>query len=86
MTWRRRQAPARRLGAPTSTVAIVRISDGVPPVGVWLPGLPESSVVTRPGAVRWIVARRILWAWIFTIPAAALISTLIYLLARALGL
>jgi PiT family inorganic phosphate transporter len=44
------------------------------------------GMVTRPGAVRWAVARRILWGWIFTIPAAAAISALTYLIARALGI
>jgi PiT family inorganic phosphate transporter len=44
------------------------------------------GVVTRPGAVRWAVARRILWAWLFTIPASAVISALAYLAARAGGL
>lgn len=37
----------------------------------------------RVSAVRWGVAGRIVWAWILTIPCAALISALTYLLARA---
>jgi PiT family inorganic phosphate transporter len=41
--------------------------------------------VTRPGAVRWGVASRILWAWVFTIPASAAISAITYFLARACG-
>jgi PiT family inorganic phosphate transporter len=36
-------------------------------------------------AVRWGVASRIVWAWILTVPAAALISGVTYLLATALG-
>jgi PiT family inorganic phosphate transporter len=36
----------------------------------------------RLSAVRWNVTARIVWAWIFTIPAAAVIAALIYLLAR----
>src|SRR5215216_5264627 len=40
---------------------------------------------TRPrfSAVRWGVARRIVWAWIFTIPASALLAALAALLVRA---
>jgi PiT family inorganic phosphate transporter len=40
---------------------------------------------SSPGKVRWGVASRIVWAWIFTIPAAAAISAVTYYLARALG-
>jgi PiT family inorganic phosphate transporter len=36
-------------------------------------------------AVRWGVAGRIVWAWILTVPGAALISAAAYLLAVALG-
>lgn len=32
------------------------------------------------GTVRWLVAGRIIWAWILTIPAAALISAVAYLI------
>jgi PiT family inorganic phosphate transporter len=35
---------------------------------------------TRLSAVRWGVARRIVWAWILTIPLSALMSSLTYLL------
>jgi inorganic phosphate transporter, PiT family len=44
------------------------------------------GAVARPAAVRWAVARRILWAWIFTIPASAVIAALTYYLARAAGI
>ena len=36
----------------------------------------------RLSAVRWTVTTRIVWAWIFTIPAAGIIAVLIYLLTR----
>ena len=36
-------------------------------------------------AVRWGVAGRIVWAWILTVPGAALLSAVGYLLAVALG-
>ena len=38
--------------------------------------------VNRLSAVRWNVTLRIVWAWVLTIPCAALISALIYYLAR----
>ncbi|HEY5282739.1 MAG TPA: inorganic phosphate transporter, partial [Polyangia bacterium] len=40
---------------------------------------------SSPGKVRWGVAGRIVWAWIFTIPASAAISAIAYYIARALG-
>ena len=41
--------------------------------------------VSNRGKVRWGLASRIVWAWIFTIPASAAISAATYYLARALG-
>jgi PiT family inorganic phosphate transporter len=38
--------------------------------------------VNRKSAVRWNVTLRIVWAWIFTIPCAALISGFAYTLAK----
>lgn len=38
----------------------------------------------RFSAIRWGVATRIVWAWIFTIPAAASVAALSYFAARAL--
>ena len=38
------------------------------------------GAVKRLSAVRWGVTTRILYAWIFTLPGAALLSSLIYLL------
>ena len=36
----------------------------------------------RTSAVRWGVARRIVWAWVFTIPAAGLVAVAFYWLSR----
>jgi PiT family inorganic phosphate transporter len=36
------------------------------------------GATTRLSAVRWGVARRIVWAWILTIPASAAVSASVY--------
>jgi PiT family inorganic phosphate transporter len=41
--------------------------------------------VTKASGIRWAVATRIVWAWIFTIPAAATVGALGVVAARALG-
>ena len=38
------------------------------------------GAIKRLSAVRWGVTRRILYAWLFTLPGAAILSTVIYLL------
>ena len=40
----------------------------------------------RLSAVRWGVARRIVWAWVLTIPASAVIAALSFYLLDAIGL
>jgi inorganic phosphate transporter, PiT family len=64
---------ATLLGIPVSTTHT--ITGGIVGVG---------SLLNR-GKVRWGVAGRIVWAWVFTIPAAAAISAVTYFIAHALG-
>jgi inorganic phosphate transporter, PiT family len=67
-------AMATFLGVPVSTTHTITGSI----VGV-------GSAERRISAVRWGVAGRIIWAWIFTIPAAALIAILSYAVIRAIS-
>jgi PiT family inorganic phosphate transporter len=64
---------ATMLGVPVSTTHV--ITGGIVGVGA----------VTNAGAVRWRVAVRVLWAWLFTIQTAAILSALAMLSARAMG-
>jgi len=41
--------------------------------------------VTKARGIRWAVATRIVWAWVFTIPAAATVGALAVYVARTLG-
>jgi inorganic phosphate transporter, PiT family len=67
-------AMATFLGVPVSTTHT--ITGAIVGVG---------SSERRISAVRWGVAGRIIWAWIFTIPAAALIAVLSYAVIRAIS-
>jgi inorganic phosphate transporter, PiT family len=65
---------ATQLGVPVSTTHT--ITGAIVGVGS----------VSNPGRLRWGVASRILWAWVFTIPASALVAAASYFAARSLGL
>src|SRR2546423_14032539 len=63
-------------------------------IGTALTGIPVSTTHTITGAivgvgatqrlsaVRWGIARRIVWAWILTIPASATVAALIFYLIK----
>ncbi|HEX2679070.1 MAG TPA: anion permease [Polyangiales bacterium] len=65
---------ATALGIPVSTTHT--ITGAIVGVGA----------VNKPGSVRWGVAARIIWAWVFTIPASAIIATGMYYVLRSLGM
>src|SRR3989442_6032768 len=76
--------PVHRFSVETAAAAVI--------IGSSLLGIPVSTThcvsgsimgsgaTQRLSAVRWGVARRIIWAWIITIPAAAIIAGLSYIL------
>ncbi len=64
---------ASLLGVPVSTTHT--ITGAITGVGT----------TVRDSAVRWRLATRIVWAWIFTIPASALIALVCHALIRALA-
>jgi PiT family inorganic phosphate transporter len=43
-----------------------------------------AGAVKRVSAVRWGVGRRIVWAWIITIPASAAVAAIATLIIKAL--
>jgi PiT family inorganic phosphate transporter len=65
---------ATSLGVPVSTTHTITGS------------IMGAGSVRKLSAVRWGVAGRIIWAWVLTVPGAALISALTYLAAVSLGL
>ncbi len=64
---------ATGLGIPVSTTHT--ITGAITGVGV----------ITRPSSVRWATASRILWAWVLTIPASAVVASLSWWLLRGLA-
>ncbi|HVY40933.1 MAG TPA: inorganic phosphate transporter [Polyangia bacterium] len=64
---------ATMLGIPVSTTHV--ITGGIVGVGA----------VTHLGGVRWRIAVRVVWAWLFTIQCAALLAAAAMLIERALG-
>ena len=71
-------------------------SAGLTIIGATMGGIPVSTTHTITGAiigvgsikeflaVRWGVAKNILWAWVLTIPLSALFAMLTYLIATGI--
>ncbi len=74
--------PVHGFSVETSAAAVI--------IGSSLAGIPVSTthcvsgsvigsgITTAVSAVKWGVARRIIWAWVITIPASALVAGLVY--------
>ncbi|HEY6084846.1 MAG TPA: inorganic phosphate transporter, partial [Nitrospira sp.] len=81
--------PVHGFAAETGAAAVLMVTAHI--------GLPVSTTHTitssvmgvgaikRLSAVRWGVTRRILYAWVFTLPGAALLASVIYLLGTRIG-
>jgi inorganic phosphate transporter, PiT family len=81
--------PVHGFAAETGAAAVLMVTAHI--------GLPVSTTHTitssvmgvgaikRLSAVRWGVTRRILYAWIFTLPGSALLASVIYLVGTSLG-
>ncbi|HMU54066.1 MAG TPA: inorganic phosphate transporter [Nitrospira sp.] len=81
--------PVHGFAAETGAAAVLMVTAHI--------GLPVSTTHTitssvmgvgaikRLSAVRWGVTRRILYAWLFTLPGAALLASVIYLVGTRLG-
>lgn len=63
---------ATSLGVPVSTTHV--ITGAISGVGG----------IQRPAAVRWQVARRVVWAWVFTIPASSFLAFAIFYIGAAI--
>jgi PiT family inorganic phosphate transporter len=67
---------ASALGVPVSTTHT--ITGSIVGAGV--------SASRKLSAVKWGVASRIVWAWVITMPAAALLAAMFLVIVRGLGL
>jgi PiT family inorganic phosphate transporter len=77
---------AAELGGATSIFVATAMGIPVSTTHTITGAIVGAGAVSNHGKVRWGIAGRILWAWVFTIPAAALVSALTYYLARACGI
>ncbi len=62
-----------RIGAPVSTTHIISTS---------IMGVGAAKRIT---AVRWALARNIVWAWVLTIPITAIIGAVVVLILKLFG-
>ena len=72
--------------AATSILLATHFGVGVSTTHVITGAIAGVGSIQRVKAVRWGVAANILWAWILTIPASAVVAALAYLFLRLVGL
>lgn len=72
--------------AATSILLATSMGVGVSTTHVITGAIAGVGAIHRMKAVRWGIAANIVWAWFLTMPAAALVSFLLYLLLRLVGL
>lgn len=83
-----RLAPVNGFAAETGAAAVI-FTATMMKVPVSTTHIISTSIMgvgasKRLSSVRWVVAKNIVWAWIFTIPVCALLSGLIYSIIRIL--
>jgi PiT family inorganic phosphate transporter len=70
--------------AATSILLATELKVGVSTTHVITGAIAGVGSIQRVKAVRWGVAANIVWAWILTIPASALVAALFFILLHAL--
>jgi PiT family inorganic phosphate transporter len=78
--------PVHGFAAETTAALIIQVASyyGIPlsTTHVISTSIMGVGAAKRFSGIRWTVVERIVWAWVFTLPATALIG---YLLERAIG-
>ena len=78
--------PVHGFAAETTAALIIQVASyyGIPlsTTHVISTSIMGVGAVKRFSGIRWTVVERIVWAWVFTLPATALIG---YMLERAIG-
>jgi len=77
---------AAETAAATSILLSTFLHVGVSTTHVITGAIAGVGSIQRPKAVRWSVATKIVWAWVFTIPAAAVVAWMAYSLMHTGGL
>jgi PiT family inorganic phosphate transporter len=72
--------------AATSILLATAVGVGVSTTHVITGAITGVGSIQRPKAVRWAVAANIVWAWVLTIPAAAVVAWITYSLLYSAGL
>ncbi len=77
---------AAETAAASSILLSTLLHVGVSTTHVITGAIAGVGSIQRPKAVRWSVAAKIVWAWVFTIPAAAVVAWMAYSLMHTGGL